>query len=147
MKFLTLGLVVSALAAVAPAHAQDVEAGANVFKRCAACHAIGEGAKNRVGPELNELFGRVAGSVPDYSYSKAMIEAGQNGLVWDPVTLTPYLRKPREQVPGTKMSFAGLGKDEDIANLIAFLGTFSPSYVAPAAPAADVATPAAPAGQ
>lgn len=147
MKFLTLGLVVSALAAVAPAHAQDVEAGANVFKRCAACHAIGEGAKNRVGPELNELFGRVAGSVPDYSYSNAMIEAGQNGLVWDPVTLTPYLRKPREQVPGTKMSFAGLGKDEDIANLIAFLGTFSPNYVAPAAPAADVATPAAPAGQ
>jgi len=143
MKSVTLGLVVSALAFVAPAFAQDAEAGANVFKRCAACHAIGEGAKNKVGPELNELFGRVAGSLPDYSYSKAMVEAGQNGLVWDPATLTTYLRKPREQVPGTKMSFAGLGKDDEIANVIAYLATFSPNYVAPADGAAPAAAPAA----
>jgi len=146
MKFVTLGLVVSALAVGAPAYAQDVEAGAGVFKRCGACHAIGEGAKNKVGPELNELFGRVAGSIPDYNYSKAMMEAGTNGLVWDPVTLGPYLHKPKEHVPGTKMSFPGLPNQKDINNLIAYLGTFSPSYVpaAPTAPA-DGAVPAAPA--
>jgi cytochrome c len=143
MKSVTLGVVVLTLASFAPAYAQDVDAGANVFKRCAACHAVGEGAKNKVGPELNGLFGRVAGSHPDYSYSKAMIEAGQNGLVWDSATLTTYLRKPREQVPGTKMSFAGLGKDEEIANVIAYLATFSPNYVAPLAAPADGGTPAA----
>ena len=154
-KFVTLGLVVSALAVVAPAYAQDVGAGANVFKRCGACHSIGEGAKNKVGPELNELFGRTAGTVADYNYSKAMIEAGQNGLVWDPATLSPYLHKPKEHVPGTKMSFPGLPNQKDIDNLIAYLGTFSPNYVpaaaadgaAPAAAPADPAAPAAPAAQ
>lgn len=143
MKLVTLGLVVSALAVAAPAYAQDVGAGANVFKRCGACHAIGEGAKHKIGPELNELFGRVAGSIPDYNYSKAMIEAGQNGLVWDPVTLAPYLHKPKEHVPGTKMSFPGLGNEKDIINLIAYLATFSPNYVAPAADGAPPADPAA----
>lgn len=147
MKLVTLGLVVSALAVAAPAYAQDVDAGANVFKRCGACHAIGEGAKNKVGPELNELFGRVAGTIGDYNYSKAMIEAGKNGLVWAPDTLGPYLHKPKEHVPGTKMSFPGLGNQKDIDNLIAYLATFSPNYVPPAAPAApaDGAAPADPA--
>ena len=148
MKFLALGLVVSALAVAARAHAQDVDAGANVFKRCGACHAVGEGAKNKVGPELNELFGRVAGSLPDYNYSKAMIEAGKNGLVWDAASLGPYLHKPKEHVPGTKMSFAGLPNQKDIDNLMAYLLTFSPNYVAAngaeAAPA-EGAAPAAPA--
>ncbi len=148
MKFVTLGLVVSALAVIAPANAQDVDAGANVFKRCGACHAVGEGAKNKVGPELNDLYGRVAGSLPDYNYSKAMIEAGQNGLVWNPETAAPYLRKPKEHVPGTKMSFPGLGNEKDVINLVAYLATFSPNYV-PAAPAdgAAPAEPAAPAAQ
>src|SRR6218665_803687 len=143
-KFVALGLVVSALAVAAPAHAQDVDAGATVFKRCGACHAVGEGAKNKVGPELNELFGRVAGSIADYNYSKAMIEAGQNGLVWAPDTLGPYLHKPKEHVGGTKMSSPGLPNQKDIDNLIAYLGTFSPNY-APAAAPADGAAPAAPA--
>lgn len=145
MKFVTLGLVVSALAVAAPAYAQDVDAGANVFKRCGACHAVGEGAKNKVGPELNELFGRVAGSIADYNYSKAMIEAGKNGLVWDPVTLGPYLHKPKEHVPGTKMSFPGLPNQKDIDNLLAYLATFSPNYVPAAAPAAGGAAPVDPA--
>lgn len=147
MKFVALGLVVTALAVAAPAHAQDVDAGANVFKRCGACHAVGEGAKNKVGPELNELFGRVAGTIPDYNYSKAMVEAGQNGLVWAPDTLGPYLHKPKEHVPGTKMSFPGLGNQKDIDNLIAYLATFSPNYVPPAAPAAPADPAAAPAAQ
>lgn len=149
MKFVTLGLVVSALAVIAPAHAQDVDAGANVFKRCGACHAVGEGARNKVGPELNDLYGRVAGSLPDYNYSKAMIEAGKNGLIWSPETVAPYLRKPKEHVPGTKMSFPGLGNEKDVINLVAYLATFSLNYVpaADAAPADGAAPvdPAAPA--
>lgn len=146
MKFLALGLVVSALAVVTPAYASDVEAGEKVFKRCGSCHAVGEGAKNKVGPELNELYGRVAGSLPDYKYSKAMIEAGQAGLVWTPDTLGPYLEKPKEHVPGTKMSFPGLPNEKDIENVLAYLGTFSPSYV-PAGDGDDAAAEAAPAAQ
>lgn len=151
MKLVTLGLVVSALAVAAPVYAQDVDAGANVFKRCGSCHAVGEGAKNKVGPELNEIFGRTAGSLPDYKYSKAMIEAGEQGLVWDHESLALYLHKPKEHVPGTKMSFAGLPNQKDIDNLLAYLLTFSPNYVAAsaAAPAEGeaVAEPAAPAAQ
>ena len=115
--------LLSAACFAAPAYAQDAAAGANVFKRCMSCHAVGEGAKNKVGPQLNDLFGRVAGSLPDYKYSNAMIEVGQNGLVWTPATLSPYLHKPKEQVPGTKMAFAGLPKAEDRANLVAYLAS------------------------
>lgn len=152
MKFMTLGLVVAALAIAAPAHAQDVDAGEKVFKRCSSCHAVGEGAKHKIGPELNDLFGRVAGGLPDYNYSKAMVEAGQNGLVWNAETLAPFLHKPKEHVAGTKMSFPGLGNDKDVTNLIAYLATYSPNYVpadAAAAPAEGEAPaePAAPAAQ
>jgi len=144
MKFVALGLIVSALA-IAPAHAAgDADAGAKVFKRCASCHAVGEGAKNKVGPELNELFGRTAGTLPDYKYSQAMIDAGAGGLVWAPETLGPYLHDPKAHVPGTKMAFPGLKKDEEVENVIAYLGTFSPDYVpAEGAAPADAAAPAA----
>src|SRR5690606_7394147 len=131
MKLVTLGLVVSALAVAAPAYAQDVDAGATVFKRCSACHAVGEGAKNKVGPHLNDLFGRTAGTIEGYKYSKAMIEAGENGMVWDMASIGAYLHKPKEHVPGTKMSFPGLPNQKDIDNLLAYLLTYSPNYVAP----------------
>jgi cytochrome c len=145
MKSVVLGLIVSALAVV-PAYAEgDAAAGEKIFKRCAACHAVGEGAKNKVGPELNELFGRTAGTAPDYKYSDAMIKAGADGLVWTPETLDPYLHDPKAHVPGTKMSFPGLKKDDEVANVIAYLATFSPNYT-PTAPA-DGAAPAAPAAQ
>jgi len=103
----------------------DVAAGEQVFKKCMSCHAIGEGAKTKVGPELNQLIGRVAGSVEGYSYSDAMVAAGKGGLVWGPDTLTPFLTKPKDVVAGTKMSFPGLPKPEDVANVIAYLQTFS----------------------
>lgn len=119
--------------------AGDAEAGAAVFKRCASCHAVGEGAKNKVGPELNEVFGRVAGSLPDYKYSNAMVEAGAGGLTWTPETLAEFLHGPKDFVKGTKMSFAGLKTDEDIANIEAYLLTFSPNFV----PAEGEAAPAA----
>jgi cytochrome c len=137
MKVLTLGLALTALMA-APAFAQgDVAAGEKVFKKCASCHAIGEGAKNKVGPELNDLFGRTAGSLADFKYSKEMVAAGEGGLVWSAETLGEFLTKPKDFVKGTKMSFPGLKSEDDIANLVAYLETFSA-----AADAAPAETPA-----
>lgn len=127
-----ISLIVLAMAATPVLAAGDADAGATVFKKCMACHAVGEGAKNKVGPQLNDVLGRTAGTAPDYKYSKAMIEAGAGGLVWTEETLKPYLRKPKDVVPGTKMAFAGLPKEEDEDNLIAYLLTFSPNYVPPA---------------
>ncbi|MEM5491872.1 c-type cytochrome [Hoeflea sp. AS16] len=129
-------LAVVALAAfTSPALADgDADAGSKVFKKCKACHAVGDGAKHRVGPELNDLFGRNAGGADGYKYSKAMIEAGEGGLVWDAASLTEYLAKPKAMIKGTKMAFAGLKKDDDIANVLAYLKTFSTETAA--APAA-----------
>ena len=113
-----LALVASGSAASA---AGDAAAGQAAFRVCKTCHQIGEGAKNFVGPELNGLVGRKAGSVPGYNYS----DANKNsGLTWDEATLTKYLHNPREVVPGTKMAFPGLPSDEDIANVIAYLKQF-----------------------
>jgi cytochrome c2 len=125
MKVLALGLVISALLA-GSAYAQgDAAAGATVFKKCAACHSVGEGAKNKVGPELNNVIGRTAGTAPDFKYSKAMIDAGAGGLVWSAETLHEFLTKPKDFVKGTKMSFQGLKEQADIDNLVAYLETFS----------------------
>lgn len=114
------------------AFAQDVEAGKTEFKKCAACHAVGEGAKNRVGPVLNDVFGRTAGTFEGYKYSQAMIDKGAGGLVWDHETLVQFLRKPKDFVPGTKMTFAGFADETAEENLLAYLQTMSPNYVPPA---------------
>ena len=118
-------LAASALTASisAASAAGDAAAGEAKYKLCRVCHQIGENAKNFVGPELNGVVGRKAGSVPGYNYS----DANKNsGLVWDEATLTKYLRKPREVVPGTKMAFPGMTSDDDIANVIAYLKQFGP---------------------
>ncbi len=107
----------------------DVEQGKSEFRKCMACHAAGEGATNRVGPMLNDVFGRVAGTVENYNYSKAMVDKGAEGLVWNHDTLSQFLHKPRDFVPGTKMSFAGISDQAAIDNLLAYLQTFSPDYV------------------
>lgn len=110
----------------APAFADgDPESGEKVFKKCKACHAVGEGAKNKVGPVLNGIVGTPAAANPDFKYSDAMIEAGANGLVWDEETLDTYLKKPKDLVPGTKMSFAGLRKEQEILDVIAYMETFN----------------------
>jgi cytochrome c len=103
----------------------DAAEGEKVFKKCLACHAVGDDAKNKVGPQLNDLFGRTAGSLEDYKYSSAMTAKGEEGLVWTEETVTEYLRKPRDFVPKTKMAFAGLRKDEDIADVVAYLMQYS----------------------
>lgn len=102
------------------AAAQDVTAGATVFKKCMACHAA-DGTTNKVGPHLGGLIGRTAGTVEGFNYSKAMKDAGAGGFVWNEESLSKYLVEPKAVVPGTKMAFAGLKKPEDIQNVIAYL--------------------------
>lgn len=120
----------------APALAGDAAAGEKVFRKCQSCHAIGEGATNKVGPELNNIIGRTAGTAPDYKYSNAMSKAGEDGLVWSSETLSKYLAKPRDFVKGTRMTFAGLRSKKDVENIVAYLASFSD------APAADSAAAA-----
>ena len=102
----------------------DAEKGEKVFKKCKACHAVGEGAKNKVGPELNGIVGKEAASVEGFKYSKAFMEKKDEGLVWTEDNLETYLEKPKDFIPGTKMSFAGLRKEDDVDNVIAYLETF-----------------------
>ncbi|MBB4095940.1 cytochrome c family protein [Ochrobactrum pecoris] len=106
------------------ASAQDADKGAQVFHKCQACH-VADQDTNRVGPSLKGVIGRTAGTYAGYSYSSAMKEAGAGGLVWNDDTLSKYLRKPKDMVPKTKMAFAGLKSDDEIANVIAYLKTFS----------------------
>ena len=113
---------------VQTASAEDsaaTERGAKVFKKCKACHQIGEGADNRVGPHLNTVFGRPAGSVTDYKYSKAMMQAGAEGLVWTEETLDAFLTRPKSVVAKSKMTFSGLKKPADRAALLSYLKQFS----------------------
>jgi cytochrome c len=140
LKALCLGTALAALPGLASAG--DAAKGERVFKKCAACHAVGDGAKNKVGPQLNEVLGRTAGTVEDYKYSKGMIAAGEEGLVWDESTMATYLAKPRDMIKGTKMAFAGLRKQEDLDNVIAYLATFSS-----AAPAGQDQSSAEPSAQ
>ncbi len=105
------------------ARAQDAAAGEKTFKLCRACHQIGEGAKNFVGPVLNGVVDRKAGTYPGYDYSEAN---KTSGITWDAATLKVYLHNPRARVPGTKMTFAGLDKETDIDNVIAYLKSFEP---------------------
>ncbi|WP_026060270.1 c-type cytochrome [Pseudaminobacter salicylatoxidans] len=157
---LLLGGIAALLLASSSVSAADVAAGEKAFGRCKACHAVGEGASNRVGPHLNELIGREAGTVDGYSYSAAMTQAGEGGLVWDEASLKGFLANPKGLVKGTKMAFAGLKKDQDLENVIAYLATFSaeaekkadgepkqeePEKKAKAAPAGQAPEPAAPA--
>jgi cytochrome c len=116
--------VLSLVASVRVASADgDPASGEVTFKVCRTCHQIGEAARNFVGPALNGVVGRKAGTVAGYNYS----DANKNsGLTWDEATLTKYLKSPREVVPGTKMAFPGLTRDSDIANVIAYLKQFGP---------------------
>lgn len=125
---LTAGIAVVLFAAtLAPALAVDasVENGEDVFKKCRACHDVGPDARNKVGPVLNSLFGRKAGTVDGFRYSDANHKAGESGWVWTEEKLNAYLENPREAMPGNKMAFAGLRDEQNRKDLIAYLKTFS----------------------
>ena len=103
------------------AMAQDISAGERSFAKCRACHQIGEGARNLVGPELNGLIGRHSGAVEGYSYSNAN---KNSGLTWDEATFAEYIKDPKAKIPGTKMIFFGIKSEKEIKDLTAFLKQF-----------------------
>ena len=123
MRKLTLSalVIIATSAAASAALAQDAAAGKTVFNKCLACHAIGEDAKNKVGPELNGLDGRKAGTVPDFNYS----DANKNsGITWNEAQFKEYIKDPRAKVPGTKMVFAGIKNDKEVNDLWAFISQY-----------------------
>lgn len=122
---LAVALVPLVTAAVRADEAGDPAKGEKVFKKCAACHAVGPEAKNKVGPVLNGIVGRPAASVADFAYSDAMKAKAAEGLVWTEEEIGHLLENPKGYAPGTKMSFAGLRKEEERADVIAYLATFA----------------------
>lgn len=105
------------LAAAGTAVAADAAKGEKVFRKCKACHVVNK-EQNRVGPHLVGIMGRAAGAVDGFKYSKAMKESG---ITWDEGTIAAYLKDPKGYIKGNRMAFAGLKKDDDVANVIAYL--------------------------
>ena len=111
-------------ASMAIALAQDLEKGAKVFKQCQSCHSIGPSAQNKIGPELNGLDGRKAGTVPNYTYS----DANKNsGIVWNEANFKEYIKNPTAKMPGTKKTLSGLKNDQQANDLWAYLKQFDAS--------------------
>jgi len=119
MRHLVIAAVVLA-ASTGTTWAQDVAAGETLFKQCGTCHKIGPGATKFVGPELNGLDGRKAGST-DYSYSDSM---RNSGITWNEESFKEYIKAPKQKVPDTKMTYPGIADDKKIANLWAYLKQF-----------------------
>ncbi|NIK48747.1 c-type cytochrome [Variibacter gotjawalensis] len=116
-------VIISSIAAfaAAPASAQDLSAGENSFKKCLPCHAVGEGAKNKVGPVLNGLVGRKSGTIEGYNYS----DANKNsGITWDEASFKEYIRDPRARIPNTKMIFPGIKNEKEATDLWAYMAQF-----------------------
>jgi cytochrome c len=127
-----------AILAVGPSQAQDPAAGQKIFAQCRACHQVGESAKNAVGPHLNGLFGRKAGTVEGYSYSPAN---KNSGITWDEATFREYIKDPKAKIPGTKMVYAGLKDEQRVNDLVAYLKQFDATgkQARSTAPSNDVA--------
>lgn len=121
MVRLAAATFVTTIGLAGAAQAQDLEAGAQSFRKCSPCHSVGEDARNKVGPELNGLDGRKSGTAPDYSYSEANKKAE---ITWGEATFKEYIQNPMAKVPGTKMAFAGIKNEKEIADLWAYLKQF-----------------------
>ncbi|RTL50916.1 MAG: cytochrome c family protein [Bradyrhizobiaceae bacterium] len=107
------------------AHADgDPAKGEQAFRVCMACHAVGPGAKTKVGPELNGVVGRKWGSAEGYSYSTDLSDGNAQGKVWDEATLDDYLTNPKHLAPHGKMGFTGFPQAEKRADVIAYLKQF-----------------------
>lgn len=119
-KIRVLGLTMALLIGMSGAAmaAGDADKGKKLFKRCKACHTLDEGGKNKVGPNLFGIFGRQAGSLDGYKFSKAFRSLD---FVWDEGALAEFLTKPKKFIPKTKMGFPGLKKEEQRADIIAYL--------------------------
>jgi cytochrome c len=114
-------VVLASMAATSGAWAQDAAAGKSSFNKCLACHSIGEGAKNKVGPVLNGLDGRKSGSVEGFSYS----DANKNsGITWNKEQFLDYIKDPKAKIPGTKMAFAGIKNEKEANDLWAYISQY-----------------------
>jgi len=131
LKHSSYFLSILLLCSTSIATADNAVRGAEIFKQCAACHSIGDGGEHGVGPSLNHVFGRVAGTAEGYpTYSEGMIAKGkaEKKNVWYEKTLYKFLANPAKRVPGTTMAFPGLKTEKEIKDLLAFLIQFSPAY-------------------
>jgi cytochrome c len=104
-----------------PGMSQDAQKGASLFNQCQICHAIGPGAQNKIGPELNGLDGRPAGSVANFAYSDAN---KKSGITWSEASFKDYIKDPRAKVPGTKMVFAGVKNEQQVNDLWAYISQY-----------------------
>ena len=123
MKTTTLAALIAltSSASISGALAQDADAGKTSFNKCLACHAIGEGAKNKVGPVMNGLDGRKSGTIEGYNYS----DANKNsGITWSKDQFLDYIKDPKGKIPGTKMVFAGIKNENEANNLWAYISKF-----------------------
>jgi len=140
LKFVSsiLFVVVVASPVMAADEFGDADRGATLFKDCKSCHQLGPGAKNRVGPVLNGIFGRAAASVEKFKYSKSLKRAGTDGLVWDFERLSAYIENPKAFASGTRMNYRGMKSVTDRNDLLAYLRDFSdnPQNIPEAAPTA-----------
>jgi cytochrome c len=118
---LSVLVVIASSATASAALAQDAAAGKTSFNKCLPCHSVGEGAKNKVGPELNGLDGRKSGTAADYNYS----EANKNsGITWDKDQFLDYIKDPKAKVPGTKMFFGGIKDEKEANDLWAYISQY-----------------------
>jgi cytochrome c len=122
---LLTGLLFVTYSGASMAQDGNADEGQEVFKKCRACHDVGPTAKNKVGPLLNDIIGRRAGTIEGFEYSQANKDAGAKGLTWTDDVLFKYLENPLAFMPGTKMAFAGLKDAQDRKDLIAYLHKFS----------------------
>ena len=118
-KLIPTAILIAALSI--PAMAQDAQKGKTVFNVCLACHTIGPGAQNKIGPELNGLDGRKAGTVANFDYSDAN---KSSGIVWNEETFEDYIKNPAAKVPGTKMIFPGIKNEQQEKDLWAYISQF-----------------------
>jgi cytochrome c len=118
----TMIIVAAALViSTGAARAQDVAAGENSFKKCSICHSIGEGATNKIGPELDGLDGRKSGTIAGFDYS----DANKNsGITWNEASFKDYIKDPKVKIPGTKMIFAGIKDEKEVDDLWTYLKQF-----------------------
>ena len=140
---LAFAALVPAMSPVQAAETGDAGRGAVVFRQCRSCHEIGEGAGHKVGPHLNGLFGRRAGGLTDFDYSRGLARAGRDGMVWDREKLDIYIANPKSLVSDTNMNFRGIGDADDRRHVIAFLRGYSasPANIVESAPTAFARDP------